>query len=83
MPGEPFRVPVRGFVEAWLILTTLADYDNFQLKNNIKPDFSNVGGLEWYDGEEWLEWESDDGQSINDLLEDEEWLNEIRSQRGK
>lgn len=82
VPGEPFRVPVQGFVEAWLVLTTLADYDNFQFENKIKPDFSNAGGLEEFDGKEWQEWEDNSGQTISDLLENDEWLNLIKSQRG-
>ena len=35
------------------------------MRNYVKPDYSNVGGLEYYDGEEWLEWEDDDGNGIS------------------
>lgn len=46
VPGEPFRVPVKSVEEGVLIMQTLADYDLFQLKHRIKPDFTNAGGLE-------------------------------------
>jgi hypothetical protein len=48
VPGKRFFVPVEGFVQAKLILKVLAEYDLFQLANNIKPDYCNVGGLEIY-----------------------------------
>ena len=67
VPGRKFFVPVRGFVQAKLILAALAEYDNFQLENRIKPDYSNAGGLEvWNDNRSaeindpdpgWEEWE--------------------------
>lgn len=71
-----FHVPVASPDEAKKLLTALADYDLFQLKHNIKPDFSNVGGLECFqqygppvdadDFPDWCEWESEDGNNIDD-----------------
>lgn len=52
-----FYINVKDFVEARKLLGVLANYDDYQFKNNIKPDYSNVGGLQFFDGEEWLEWE--------------------------
>lgn len=48
VPGEAFAVEVRDFAEAQRIQTTLADYDAFQFKNNIKPDYSNASGIQIY-----------------------------------
>lgn len=44
---------------AVMMLDMLADYDQFQLDNNIKPDYSNMGGVEVFEDGEWLEWEKD------------------------
>ena len=38
----------------------LADYDDFQFKNRIKPDYSNAQVLEIFEGGEWLSWAGDD-----------------------
>ena len=45
VPMKPFEKSVRTLREARLLLDTLANYDQFQLDNNIKPDYSNMGGL--------------------------------------
>lgn len=50
VPMTAFNVPVQSVAEGVKILETLALYDAFQLKNNIKPDYCNAGGLE-----EWVE----------------------------
>lgn len=71
---KPFHVPVADIEQAILALNTLADYDLFQLANNIKPDFCNVGGLEVYEidaGEGapgWCDWESAEGDDIDSII---------------
>jgi hypothetical protein len=74
VPMHPFHVPVKSIDEAKLVLQTLAEYDLFQLANNIKPDYANAGGLEMYetnfDGaghDDWCEWSSE-GDTIDDLI---------------
>lgn len=59
---KAFYVPVKTVEEGKKVLDTLAVYDMFQFENNIKPDFSNVGGLQMFDEEyqEWNDWHSDD-----------------------
>ena len=71
VPMDPFYVPVNNLVEARLILDAFAQYDDFQLKNNIKPDYSNVGGLQmWDDGEKaWFDWEDDDGLDFEEYCD--------------
>lgn len=68
VPMKPFHVDVKTLDEAKLLLNALAQYDLFQLENNIKPDYSNAGGLEMYDEAEgdWFEWSN--GDQINDVL---------------
>lgn len=67
IPGTPFRVPVESLAEAKLLLDTLAKYDLFQYKQNIKPDYSNAGGLEMLEDGEWTDWTDNDGNDIDDL----------------
>ena len=49
-------------------LYTLANYDLFQFENNIKPDYCNAGGLEEFNGKDWLEWEDEDGDNIDETI---------------
>lgn len=61
-----FYVDVDSVEQAWKILNTLWNYDLFQYKNNVKPDYCNMSGFEYYDEEEkdWCEWYDDDGYDI-------------------
>ena len=62
--NETFYVPVNTAEEGKKLLDTLATYDAFQLQNNVKPDYCNIGGLQIFDEEEneWCDWyiETDD-----------------------
>lgn len=73
VPGEPFYVSVKNINEAKLIFNTLADYDLFQLAKHVKPDYSNAGGLQYWDEKEndWVEWEDKEGRSIDDIIRDD------------
>lgn len=78
VPGNPFYVEVESIVEGKLLLEALAQYDIFQLENNIKPDYSNAGGLQVLENNEdntsWIDWyEEETGESI-----DEYSLKELR-----
>ena len=64
--NKSFYVDVKTPEEAKKILDTLAEYDLFQLAENIKPDFSNAGGLEEYDNG-WNEWYSEEGEDIDEV----------------
>lgn len=54
VPMKAFEVYVDSLKEAKLILDTLAKYDMFQYENNVKPDYSNAGGLQKWD-EQWFQ----------------------------
>lgn len=64
VPMKAFNVKVSNLKEARLLLDTLANYDQFQLDNKIKPDYCNMGGLSvWIDdlepdedGSRWTDW---------------------------
>jgi hypothetical protein len=73
VPMKPFYWYVDTPEEAIKIIDLLGLYDDFQFVNNIKPDYSNVSGLEVLEDGEWCEWYSDDGDDIReyaDLLEE-------------
>lgn len=65
VPGKPFYVPVADRDQAVKILTVLAEYDLFQLKHKIKPDYANAGGLQVLEDGEWVEWYDNDGNDID------------------
>jgi len=77
VPGKPFIVPVPTLEVGVLVMDTLADYDMFQFKNNIKPDYSNAGGLEMREGREWEDWY--DEETGHD--DPREWLEEYQAER--
>lgn len=64
-----FYVPVESVEEGKKILDLLAAYDAWQLQNKIKPDYTNVGGLQMFDEEEqeWCDWYL---ETDNDYFED-------------
>lgn len=72
IPGKKFHVSVINIEQAKIILNTLAQYDIFQFENSIKPDYCNAGGLEVFEGGEWIEWESADGDDIDCLMQEDE-----------
>ena len=53
-----FYIPVETAEEGKKVMDILAAYDLFQLENNIKPDYSNVCGLQVFneDDQEWEDW---------------------------
>jgi hypothetical protein len=70
---EAFTVKVAGPDQALFLYNTLADYDQFQLDNSIKPDYCNTGGLAVFaddgEGPEWMEWElGETGISFDEYL---------------
>ncbi len=71
VPMNAFIVPVTSPLDAKKILEVLANYDMFQLDNNIKPDYSNAGGLSVLEDGEWVDWYSSEGDSIDELTIDE------------
>jgi bifunctional DNA-binding transcriptional regulator/antitoxin component of YhaV-PrlF toxin-antitoxin module len=70
VPGKAFKVNVKDVVEAIKILDILAKYDDFEFRERVKPDYSNVQGLEEFDGKEWCEYYNEDGQSITEIADE-------------
>lgn len=69
VPGKRFEQEVPDALTGKILLIALGRYDLFLLKNRHRPDFSNAGGMIYFDVQEndWLDWESADGNSIDDL----------------
>lgn len=67
--SKNFYVPVESVEEAKKVMDILAAYDCFQYNQNVKSDYSNMGGLEVFDEEscEWVSWEYEDE---NDYFDD-------------
>lgn len=61
IPGKPFFYPVPTIEAGVTLCDALAKYDLFQLESQIKPDYSNVGGIEILDRDgDWLGFDPDD-----------------------
>lgn len=72
IPMKPFHVPVRNVAQAKFVIKLLADYDLFQVKMKVKPDYSNAQGLEVYCTSGWQEWYDRDGNSIDDVMRNDD-----------
>lgn len=68
VPGKPFHVEVDTVEEGVKLMDALADYDLFQVENNIKPDYCSVQGMDKYD-------ESLTDQDLIDMDLDDRWVN--------
>ncbi len=66
VPMKPFIVEVSDLQTASTLLDVLAEYDNFQFENNIKPDYANAGGLSVFEDGEWTDWYSEDGKEFDE-----------------
>lgn len=81
--SEAFYVPVQSVEEGKRVMDILAAYDAYQLQNRIKPDYSNVGGLQVYnpetaDYEDWyLETEDDYFDDVDEYIESTDKANEL------
>lgn len=61
VPMTPFYKEVTTLEQAAILIDTLAEYDLFQFENNIKPDYSNAGGLMILEADgQWVDWTDDD-----------------------
>ena len=59
---QPFYVPVSSVAEGVKIMDVLAEYDLFQHRHHVKPDYCNVGGLQMLEDGEWVDWCTEDGE---------------------
>lgn len=71
VPMRSFYVPVENIGEGAKIIQVLTDYDLFQYENRIKPDYSNMGGIEVFNEElnSWEDWEIE-SKSLGEWFDD-------------
>lgn len=64
----PFYQEVQNVQQGHELLKSLARYDLYQYENNVKPDYSNGGGLEvmGVDGD-WVDWCDSNGNELRRL----------------
>jgi hypothetical protein len=70
-----FHIDIDSVAEGVKMMGILAEYDQFQLDNNIKPDYCNTGGIIMFDPEDhtdgpdgsWVDFWSDEA------LTDDPW----------
>lgn len=76
VPCKPFIVEVSSLEEARKIFNVLADYDYFQYKERIKPDYANATCIEEFDNDEqdWISW-CDEETGIDNIEEYFEHIN--------
>jgi hypothetical protein len=55
VPMDAFFVPVETVEQGRWLERVLADYDIFQFENGVKPDYSNVGGVQVFEHDEWID----------------------------
>lgn len=83
VPMESFYIPVGSVEEGKKVLDLLAAYDAWQLQNRVKPDYTNVGGLQMYneDEQDWIDWyietEDDYYDDVDDYCEQCEKAEEL------
>lgn len=73
VPGKPFEVEVDSVEMGAKIMDVLADYDDFQFKNRIKPDYANAGGLR-----RWCEDNGDGVPGWEDWYDEETGMDDPR-----
>lgn len=61
-PMEAFLVSVDTVGDGMELCDILADYDAFQFRHSVKPDYSNAGGVQMFRDGEWNDCEEDDEQ---------------------
>lgn len=63
-PRAAYHYPIESVDQAKLVLDVLAHYDLYLDEDIIS---ANYGGLVVWDGTEWVDWESDDCEDINEI----------------
>ena len=72
VPGKAFEVLVNNLREAKLLMDTLANYDLFQFRENVKPDYTNAGGVQIFENDEWTDWyDEETGMDFDEYMEDQ------------
>lgn len=79
VPMESMKIDVKDIAEAVKIMEVLADYDRFQFENNVKPDYSNEGGVEQEGEDGWEDWDTE-SEALGYFDNPEEYLEQLWSE---
>lgn len=82
IPMEPFYNDVADYRAGCLLGDILGRYDLFQYEKNVKPDYSNMGGVQWNhpiltEGE-WCDMDDDDAEYFGVLGDGDAKLSSTR-----
>lgn len=74
IPCKPFHIPIQTVAEGTKIMAILADYDQFQYQQKIKPDYANTGTIQIFDPNDhtdspngsWIDHNEDDEDDEDD-----------------
>lgn len=69
VPGAHKWYPVDDVATGLWLMYVLSDYDIFQYRHKIKPDYTNAGGLVEVNGLEKEDWCSPDGDDTDEVLD--------------
>lgn len=73
IPMEPFAFNVPSLQTGIVLLEALAQYDQFQLEHNTKPDYCSIGGMSWRHPEltegEWYDFDPNDEYDLAEVTE--------------
>lgn len=69
---KAFYIPVETPEEGRKVMDLLAAYDCFEYNQNVKPDYCNTGGLQYFNEEdkEWEDWYYEDDKNYYDDLDE-------------
>ena len=83
VPMKSFYIPVESPEEGKKILDLLAAYDCFQYNQKVKPDYCNMGGLQYYDEDdgEWEDWYYEDDTHCYESNELDEYCEEMSARK--
>lgn len=73
IPMTSFIYPVQTIEDGKMLLDALGKYDLFQLEHNVKPDYSNAGGMAWrhpvHTEGEWYDFDPDDEYECEEVAD--------------
>lgn len=69
VPCKAFHVEVESVEQGLFLMETLWEYDMFQFKNKIKPDYSNATCFQVFEGDEWVDWYNEEGEDASEVLD--------------
>jgi len=70
VPGDVFHYPVKRPRDAALVYDAVALFSLFEYDHNIKPDYASAAGLEVFEDGEWVEWENENCEALDECCDE-------------